>query len=486
MNTVKKSTMVDQLAVKTNVLMLSALIENTVVTNKSVLASKVETNVPMFNVPVTMIAKLTSVQLTDAWATNVKIKFAVKTNIVGRRKMLKATYTLISMPNLSVKKMNANQSNVLIMTIVWMLVMDLVHTNVKPELVSRLNADTTITVLKMLSVPIWTILAIQSNARDMPCAKKRLLQVTSTQMIVPQVNANVLNINVNHSNVEPTPIVMLKKAWSVILIQNHQQETDVTRFHVLATTCAILTTDQSVKQVAADVRKINVSQYHAVTILTVMKVKSVLVNVSITQTSMVLISSMVKNQTHVSKSTVKDTMTVAKKKDAMVTNVYQFNVLLKNTVANRNSVEMQFAKKLNAVTIHTAKAFSMKVLHTSVSNNNVKLLNVQLLNIVAKEVFARNQPTHVTNQSVRVMPHANWLLVVKLAIADVNSKRMMMVPMLVTNVSKLNAEPMTIVQKLKNFVTMKLTRVREFNVLLMSIVTKRMAIKNVSPTNVKR
>jgi len=66
MNTVKKSTMVDQLAVKTNVLMLSALIENTVVTNKSVLASKVETNVPMFNVPVTMIAKLTSVQLTDA------------------------------------------------------------------------------------------------------------------------------------------------------------------------------------------------------------------------------------------------------------------------------------------------------------------------------------------------------------------------------------------------------------------------------------
>jgi len=93
-----------------------------------------------------------------------------------------------------------------------MLVMDLVHTNVKPEPVSRLNADTTITVLKMLSVPIWTILAIQSNARDMPCAKKRLLQVTSTQMIAPQVNANVLNINVNHSNVEPTPIVMLKKA----------------------------------------------------------------------------------------------------------------------------------------------------------------------------------------------------------------------------------------------------------------------------------
>merc|ERR1711893_207289 len=65
-------------------------------------------------------------------------------------------------------------------------------------------------------------------------------------------------------------------------------------------------------------------------------------------------------------------------------------------------------------------------------------------------------------------------------------KRTPTVPTLVTNVSRLNAEPMIIVQRPKNFVTTTPTLVTEFNVHHKITVVKTMVTKNVKPTNVKR
>jgi len=92
--------------------MLIVWTENIAVTNKSAADSKKETNVSMFNVLPTWIAKPTLVQLTDVLRTIVKIKSAARTNTAGRKWMMPVTSTLMLMPSLSVKKMIANQSNV--------------------------------------------------------------------------------------------------------------------------------------------------------------------------------------------------------------------------------------------------------------------------------------------------------------------------------------------------------------------------------------
>ena len=118
MLTVKATMTVDQLVGIINVSMLNVWTENIVVTNKSAADSKKETNVLMFNVLPTWIVKLTSVLLTDVLATSVKIKSAVKTNIAGRKWMPPVISTPIRMPNSFVRRMNVNQSNVLITIIV--------------------------------------------------------------------------------------------------------------------------------------------------------------------------------------------------------------------------------------------------------------------------------------------------------------------------------------------------------------------------------
>lgn len=114
MITAQVTTMADQLVGITNVSMLNVWPKTNVVTNKSAVDSKMETNVLMSNVLPTWIAKPTSVLLTDVLVTSVKIKSAVKTNIVGRKLMPPVTSTPIQMPNSFVKRMNVNQLNVLI------------------------------------------------------------------------------------------------------------------------------------------------------------------------------------------------------------------------------------------------------------------------------------------------------------------------------------------------------------------------------------
>jgi len=118
MLTAKATMTVDQLVGIINVSMLNVWTENIVVTNKSAADSKKETNVLMFNVLPTWIVKLTSVLLTDVLVTSVKIKSAVKTNIAGRKWMPPVISTPIRMPNSFVRRMNVNQSNVLITIIV--------------------------------------------------------------------------------------------------------------------------------------------------------------------------------------------------------------------------------------------------------------------------------------------------------------------------------------------------------------------------------
>ena len=70
--------------------------------------------------------------------------------------------------------------------------------------------------------------------------------------------------------------------------------------------------------------------------------------------------------------------------------------------------------------------------------------------------------------------------------ADVKPKRTQTVPTLVTNASKSNAEPTTIVQKPKNFVTMKLMNVTRLTVQHMTTAIKTMVTKNVKPTSASR
>ena len=114
MLTAKATMTVDQLVGTINVSMLNVWTENIVVTNRSAAVSRTETNVLMFNVLPTWIAKPTSVLLTDVLVTSAKIKSAVKTNIAGRKLMPPVTSTPIWMPNSFVIRMNVNQSNVLI------------------------------------------------------------------------------------------------------------------------------------------------------------------------------------------------------------------------------------------------------------------------------------------------------------------------------------------------------------------------------------
>ena len=114
MLTAKATMTVDQPVGKINVSMLNAWTENIVVTNKSVADSKKVTNVLMSNVLPTWIVKLTSALPTDVSATFVLIKPAVRMNTAGKKKMPTVTSTPIWMLNSFVKKMNVNQSNVLI------------------------------------------------------------------------------------------------------------------------------------------------------------------------------------------------------------------------------------------------------------------------------------------------------------------------------------------------------------------------------------
>merc|ERR1712176_827531 len=95
-------------------------------------------------------------------------------------------------------------------------------------------------------------------------------------------------------------------------------------------------------------------------------------------------------------------------------------------------------------------------------------------------VSVTRPPTSATNQSA-------WeLLVAKMVHAVAKPKRTQMVPTLVTNVSRLNAEPTITVQKQKNFVTMKPTNVTKLTAHHTLTVIKRMVTKNVLPTTVKR
>merc|ERR1712003_592488 len=136
------------------------------------------------------------------------------------------------------------------------------------------------------------------------------------------------------------------------------------------------------------------------------------------------------------------------------TNVLQLNVELKNTAVHRNSVKMPSVSRLNAVTTPIAKVSSqIQPLHTNVNNKHVSLLNVLLLLIVVKVVSVTRPPTSAANQSAWDMPVAKKLQVAKMVPAVVKPKRTLMVPTLVTNVSRLNVEPMITVRKQKNFVT---------------------------------
>lgn len=251
--------------------------------------------------------------------------------------------------------------------------------------------------------------------------------------------------------------------------------------------CVKMIPDQNVKKADADVTNSNVSQSHAVTILTVTMVKSVLVNVVIIQISMVPILPTVKNQIHVSKLIAKVTTTVAKRNDVILTNVFQFNADLKSIADHRNSAKILSVKRLNAVIIPIAKvSFLIQPLHTNVYNKNVSPLNVLLLLTAVKEVSAIKPPIHATNQSAWDMPAVKKLLVAKMVPAVANSKQTKMVPTLVTNVSRSNAEPTITVQKQKNSVIMKPTNVKRLIAHLILTVIKRMVIKNVLPTSVKR
>jgi len=251
--------------------------------------------------------------------------------------------------------------------------------------------------------------------------------------------------------------------------------------------CVTMMKDQNVKKVDVDVTNSNVFQSHAVTILIVMMVKSVLVNVVITQTSTELTLPMVKNQIPVSKLTVWDMTTVVKRNDVIATNVFQLIVELKNIVVNRNSVKMPSVSRLNAVTINTVKDSSLiRILHTNVFNKLVKLLNVLLLLIVVQECSVIKHPMSVTNQNVWDMPVAKKLLVAKMVNANAKPKRIQMVLMLVINALNMNAESMITVQKQKNFVTLTLTHVTKSIVQHMITVTRKMVTKNVLQTFVKR
>jgi len=362
-----------------------------------------------------------------------------------------------------------------------------VHTCVKREHVSKFNADTTITVLMMKSAPTKIKCATLFNAKVTPCAKKKHFQVKSTPRIVPLVNANVSNTHVKFLNAEPTNTVTPKLVSSVTPTRNLLQETHVSKLTVSVTICVTMMPDQNVKKADADVKNSNVSQSPVVTILTVPTVKFVLVNVPIKKTSMVPTSSTVKNQTLVSKLTAWVTMIAAKRNDVILTNVFQLNVEPKIIAVHRNSAEMETAKRLNAVTTPTAKVSSqIQIPHTNVNNKLVSLLNVPLPLIAVKVSSATKPPMSATNQSAWDMLVAKKLLVAKTVPAVVNSKRMLMVPTLVTNVSKLNAEPTITVQKQKNFATMKPTNVKELIAHHMIIVIKRMVTKNVLRTNASK
>jgi hypothetical protein len=74
--------------------------------------------------------------------------------------------------------------------------------------------------------------------------------------------------------------------------------------------------------------------------------------------------------------------------------------------------------------------------------------------------------------------------------ADVKPKRSLMMREIssttVINVSHTNAEPTTIVQKPKNYVTTKLTNAKKLIVLVMTTVVRKMAIANVRRTSASR
>merc|ERR1712227_849598 len=91
-----------------------------------------------------------------------------------------------------------------------------------------------------------------------------------------------------------------------------------------------------------------------------------------------------------------------------------------------------------------------------------------------------------TNESAWDTPVAKKLLVAKMVPAVAKPKRTLMVPTLVTNESRLNAEPTITVQKQKNFVTTKPTNVTKLTAHHTPTVIKRMVTKNVLPTTVKR
>jgi len=280
---------------------------------------------------------------------------------------------------------------------------------------------------------------------------------------------------------------MPQPVTSVTPTRNLPPETPVSRLTASDTPCVTMMPDQNVKKADADVTNSNVFQSHAVTIPIVQMAKSVLVNVVIIQTSTVLTLPTVKNQTPVSKSIAKVTTTVAKRNVVVHTSVFQLNAQQKIIAVNRNSVKMPSVPRLNAVTILIAKVSSqIQPLHTNVNNNNVSLLNVLLLLIAVKVVSATRPPTSVTNQSAWDTPVAKKLLVAKMVPAVAKPKRTLMVPTLVTNVSRLNAEPTITVQKQKNFVTTKPTNVTKLTAHHTPTVIKRMVTKNVLPTTVKR
>ena len=213
--------------------------------------------------------------------------------------------------------------------------MDLENTFAKKEHVSRSNADITITVPLMKSAPTRIKCVTQSNAKVMPCAKRKHYLEKSTLTTVPKVNANVSNTNAKFLNAEPTNTVMLKAVTSVTPTKTLIQETNVSRLTVSGTLCVKTIPDPNVKKANVNVSNSSVSLFPAVTMNTVQMVKSVLVNVVITQTSTVLTLPTVKNQTPVLKLIAKVTMTVAKRNDVIHTNVSQLNVELKNIAVQR-------------------------------------------------------------------------------------------------------------------------------------------------------
>ena len=213
--------------------------------------------------------------------------------------------------------------------------MDPVNTFVKTEHVSRLNAEITIIAAMMKSAPTLIKCATQSNAKVTPCAKKKHYPVKSTPMTVPKVNASVSNTHVKSLNAEPTNTVMPQLVTSVTLTRNLILETHVSKLTASDTLCVKMIPDPNVKKANADVTNSNVSQSHAVTILTAQMAKSVLVNVVIIQTSTVLTLPTVRNQTPVSKLIAKVMTTVVKRNDVTHTNVFQLNAETKVIVVQR-------------------------------------------------------------------------------------------------------------------------------------------------------